>query len=86
MEVRHDRTQRKRIVNQTITVRAGTDGIVTLSLGDAYANELIQVTVQTIPETSREEWLRFIDNTAGKWEGELERPAQGEYEERDPLE
>lgn len=86
MEGRHDRTQRRRIVNQTITVRAGTDGILTLALGEAYANELIQVTLQTIPETSREEWLRFIDNTAGKWEGELERPTQGEYEERDPLE
>ncbi|HTU89045.1 MAG TPA: hypothetical protein VMF69_03010 [Gemmataceae bacterium] len=72
-------------MNQTITVRAGNDGIVTLSLGAAYANELIQVTVQTIPETSREEWLRFIESTAGKWEGELERPAQGEYEERDTL-
>jgi hypothetical protein len=71
-------------VNQTVTVRAGADGIVMLSLGEAYANELIQVTVQTIPETTREEWLRFIESTAGKWQGELERPAQGDCEARNP--
>jgi hypothetical protein len=72
-------------MTQTLTVRAGPDGVLTLSLGETYANKLVQVTVQTIPETTREEWLRFIENTAGKWEGELERPPQGEYEERDPL-
>lgn len=72
-------------MNQTVIVRAGADGIVTLALGKACANELIQVTAQTIPETTSEEWLRFIESTAGKWEGELERPPQGEYEEREPL-
>lgn len=72
-------------MTQTVTVRAGLDGVVTLSLGEDYANKLVQVTVQTIPETNREEWLRFIENTAGEWVGELERPPQGEYEERDPL-
>ena len=72
-------------MTQTVTIRADSDGVVTLSLGEACANKLVQVTVQTIPETTREEWLRFIENTAGKWEGELERPPQGEYEERDPL-
>ena len=72
-------------MTQTVTIRTDSDGKVMLSLGEAYANKLIQVTVQMIPETSREEWLRFIENTAGKWEGELERPPLGEPEERDPL-
>jgi hypothetical protein len=30
----------------------------------------------------REAWLKFIEQTAGKWQGELERPEQGEYEHR----
>lgn len=34
-------------------------------------------------EKEREEWLQFIERTAGKWVGEFERPEQGEYEERD---
>lgn len=72
-------------MTQTLTVRAGPSGIVTLPVGEEYAHKLVRVTVQTIPEMTREEWLRFIENTAGKWEGELERPPQGEYEQRDPL-
>ena len=34
---------------------------------------------------SPEEWRRGIRETAGKWQGELERPDQGEYEQREPL-
>jgi hypothetical protein len=72
-------------MTQTFTVRVGGDGVLTLPLGESNANKLALVTVQTIPETTREEHLRFIENTAGKWEGELERPPQGEYEEREPM-
>ncbi len=28
------------------------------------------------------DWLRFVQETAGAWRGELERPPQGEYEHR----
>jgi hypothetical protein len=31
------------------------------------------------------EWQRGILETAGKWQGEFERPEQGAYEEREPL-
>jgi hypothetical protein len=34
---------------------------------------------------SSEEWRRCILETAGKWQGEFERPEQGEYEQREPL-
>jgi hypothetical protein len=33
--------------------------------------------------TEREAWLKFIADTAGRWQGDLERPEQGEYEIRD---
>ncbi len=72
-------------MTQTITVRTGTDSEVTLSLDEAYADKLVQATVQTIPESTQEERLRFIEHTAGKWEGEMERPLEGECEQRDEL-
>ncbi|HWG47091.1 MAG TPA: hypothetical protein VN688_30280 [Gemmataceae bacterium] len=73
-------------MTQTLTVRVGADGILTLALGEANANKLALVTVQTIPETTREEWLRFIENTAGKIDDPtFERHPQGEYEQRDEL-
>jgi hypothetical protein len=34
---------------------------------------------------TRDEWARFVDETAGAWMGELELPAQGEFEVRDEL-
>jgi hypothetical protein len=73
-------------MTQTLTVRAGPDGVATMSLGEAYANKLVHVTVQTIPEMTREEWLRFIEATAGKIDDPtFERPPQGESEQRDEL-
>jgi hypothetical protein len=32
---------------------------------------------------TQEEWQKFIAETAGSWEGEFERPEQGEFEKRD---
>ena len=78
-------------MTQTVTVQVGADGVLTLPLGAENANKVVRVTVATLEPGSsrtpirREEWLQFIEDTAGKWEGELERPPQGEYEERDPL-
>ncbi len=73
-------------MTQTLTVRVGADGTLTLPLGEANANKLVRVTVDTLPEMTREEWLRFIEATAGKIDDPtFERPPQGEYEQRDPL-
>lgn len=78
-------------MTQTLTVQVDADGILTLPLGAENANKVVRVTVTTAepdssrPPMSREEWLQFIEDTAGKWKGELERPPQGEYEEREPL-
>jgi hypothetical protein len=74
-------------MTQTLTVRAGPDGVLTLPLGEAYANKLVQVTVQTVPPAiSREEWLRFIENTAGKIDDPtFVRHPQGEYDQREEL-
>jgi hypothetical protein len=69
--------------------RVSADGILHLNLpvGQSEADKEVQVIVEPIPSSpmSQEEWCRQILATAGKWEGEFERPEQGEYEEREPL-
>jgi hypothetical protein len=69
--------------------KVGSDGMLhlTLPVGMAAADQDVTVTVASVqPEPmSQEEWRQFILSTAGKWQGEFERPAQGEYEEREPL-
>jgi hypothetical protein len=32
-----------------------------------------------------EEWRAFVDEMAGSWQGDFERPPQGDYEVRDSL-
>ena len=35
--------------------------------------------------SDRAQWRQFVLETAGAWQGELERPEQGDYEQRDEL-
>jgi hypothetical protein len=80
-------------MKRILTAQVGADGVLTLSvpLGEAEANKTVRLTVETVePATkdrstmSREEWLQFIENTAGKiTDPTFERHPQGEYEQRD---
>ncbi|HSH81890.1 MAG TPA: hypothetical protein VLA19_25470 [Herpetosiphonaceae bacterium] len=36
----------------------------------------------TADQHDRSDWLQFVQETAGVWRGEIERPPQGEYEHR----
>ena len=69
--------------------RIDADGVlrVTVPLSPADANREVEVTVKPIgpPPMTQEEWHQIIKATAGKWQGEFERPEQGDYEEREPL-
>ncbi len=69
--------------------RVGSNGILQLSLplGPADADQEVQITVEPVgPQAfSTDEWQRGILETAGKWQGEFERPEQGEYEQWEPL-
>lgn len=73
------------VVKSTVS----SDGVLHLALpvGVEEANKEVQVTVEsTLPvRVSQEEWQDRILSTAGKWQGEFERPDQGEYEQREPL-
>lgn len=69
--------------------RVGSNGILELSLpvGPADADREVQITVEPVgpPALSSDEWRQRALETAGKWQGKLERPEQGEYEQREPL-
>ena len=70
--------------------RVSRDGILqlTLPLGADEAGRDVRVTVEPVgtkKETSPEEWRAGVLSTAGGWQGEFERLAQGELEEREPL-
>jgi len=72
-----------------VKTRVGNNGILQLALpvGSADANREVQITVEPVDPTalSPDEWRQGILETAGKWQGEFERPEQGEYELREPL-
>jgi len=49
-------------------------------------HERVTVRIESrINRMSREDWQNLVLSTAGKWEGEFERPEQGDYEQREPL-
>jgi hypothetical protein len=60
---------------------------VTVPVGKADADREVQLIIEPLPavEKSRQDYLDFLQATAGAWQGDFERPEQGEYEERDPL-
>ncbi len=77
-----------------LRTRIGPDGILTLSVaaGMSEANREVKVIVEPTDVADKktakmtpEEWERFVDETAGAWKGDLERPEQGELEVRDQL-
>ncbi|HVC97836.1 MAG TPA: hypothetical protein VND64_29465 [Pirellulales bacterium] len=72
--------------------KVGADGILqlTVPIGAADAEREVEVTIEATgprsqTDTQREEWRQFVLETAGAWQGDLERPEQGEYEQRDEL-
>lgn len=69
--------------------RVGADGVLHLDvpIGKQQADKEVRVTIDPIikPALSQEEWRQFVLSTAGAWQGDLQRPEQGEYEHRDEL-
>ena len=76
-----------RVVRFLSTV--GPDGVLRLAvpLLESDAGQEVKVTVEPIPQKvmTQDEWRELVMSTAGAWQGNLERPPQGEYEEREPL-
>lgn len=69
-----------------IKSRVGSDGILNLALPMmGRADQEVQVTVEPLSQQTVQEWQQGILESAGKWQGDFERPDQGDYEEREPL-
>lgn len=69
--------------------KVGADGVLQLNVpvGAAEANREVQVTIEPAPPQPKanQEYLDFLERTAGAWQGEFERPELGNYEVRDSL-
>lgn len=69
--------------------RVGADGVLhlTVPVGQAESDREVQITIDPVPKSAmtREEWRQFVLSTAGAWQGDLERPDQRAYEQRDEL-
>jgi hypothetical protein len=70
-----------------IKSKVGRDGVldVKIPLGTAEAERDVQVTVEPLASRpmTQEEWKAGVFATAGKWQGDLSRPEQGNPEVRD---
>jgi hypothetical protein len=69
----------------------GPDGVlhITVPIGKEFADQEVQVTIDPAragaASMTQEEWREFVLSTAGAWQGDLERPEQLQYQERDDL-
>lgn len=76
-------------MNRTIlNARVGSDGVLHVPLGEAEANREVKVTIEpAAPKKAltQAEYAAWVESMAGSWQGDFQRPPQGEFEERDPL-
>ena len=75
---------------RVVTSKVGSDGVLhlTLPLGAEEADKEVLITVDlATPKKvmTQEEWAAWVDSMAGSWQGDFERPPQGDYEVREPL-
>ena len=70
------------------TARVGPDGNIVVPIGVGDAGTEVLVTVTPAPKKmTQDEWAAFVQRTAGSiTDPTFERPDQGQFEERDPLE
>ena len=74
-----------------LKTHVGHDGILKLELPVGVMNTDLEVVVvmqkpALAVEVEREEWLAFVERTAGSLVNDpIERPPQGEYETRDDV-
>jgi hypothetical protein len=68
--------------------RTGPDGTLHLDvpLGVDQANRSVRVVIEALPKPKTQaDWAAWVKSIAGSWQGDFERPPQGDYEEREPL-
>lgn len=68
--------------------KVGAGGVLHLSVpvGMAQADSDVQVIVEPVSNAesmTQQEWSAWVDSMAGSWQGDFERPHQGEDEPRE---
>jgi len=77
------------MTRMNLIARVGADGVLHVPLGQTEANREVCVTIEPVNSAapkSSQDYLDFLKETAGVWQGDFERPEQGPYEARDPME
>lgn len=66
--------------------RVGPDGVLRLAVpvGQSEADREVELTIEPVtPKAETDaDYKEFLRRTAGAWQGDFERPPQGEYEAR----
>ncbi len=70
--------------------KVSSDGVLHLNVpvGLSEADQEVCVTVDPVipaEAMSSGEWQAWVTSMAGSWQGDFERPDQGEFEVREPL-
>lgn len=76
------------MTRMVMTAKVGPDGVLHLALPATAADQEVQVTVEPVSPKkamTQEEWRAAIMATAGRWQGDFERPEPGKLEERESL-
>ncbi len=69
-----------------MTAHVGSDGILSIDLPIGVTNVDCEITITVQPKMTHEEWVGFIDATAGSLADDpIERLPQGEHEIRDRI-
>jgi len=76
------------MTRMVIQSKVGADGVLHLDVpvGTGAADQDVQITIEPLKKPmTQEEWRQWVLSMAGTWQGDFERPEQGEYEQRDEL-
>ncbi len=74
-----------RVVLQSRTDRDGTLHL-DIPLGPEQAGREVRVVIEPVAQPlTQAEYANWVRSMAGAWQGDFERPPQGEYEHREPL-
>jgi hypothetical protein len=77
------------MTRMTLNARVDADGVlrVAVPMGIKEADREVRLIVEPAakPAMTQAEWAAWVDSMAGTWQGDFERPPQGELQERDPL-
>jgi hypothetical protein len=71
-----------------VKTKISREGVLHLDLLKGLEDREVYVTIDELssaPKLKGQEWKDWVRSMAGSWKGDLVRPDQGHFEEREPL-